>query len=64
MSIFTDRCKCGRMPAVRAMRVGEDVVETWVHCPGCGAEGERTEDAYRDDATAIDLWNRKGGRKL
>lgn len=63
MSIFADRCKCGRMPAVRSARVAEDAVETWVQCPGCGAVGERTEDAVRDDATAIDLWNGKGGRK-
>lgn len=64
MSSFADRCKCGRMPAVRSARVAEDAVETWVQCPGCGAVGERIEDAFRDDATAIANWNAKGGRKL
>ncbi|WP_152664048.1 hypothetical protein [Sphingomonas sp. SRS2] len=64
MSIIPDRCRCGRMPSVRALRVAEDAVETRVQCPGCGAVGEEVEDAYRDDATAIDLWNIHGGRKL
>jgi hypothetical protein len=65
MSARLNRCACGRMPAVRAMRVAEDAMSTWVQCPDrrCGAVGEDIEDAYRDDATAIELWNRKGGRK-
>ncbi|MFW2829892.1 hypothetical protein [Sphingomonas sp. ID0503] len=57
------RCACGRVPGVRCARVAEDIVETWVQCPGCAATGDRIEDAYRDDATAIADWNSNGGIK-
>ena len=64
MTAVPKRCACGRMPAVRAIRVAEDAIETKVQCPGCGAVGDEVEDAMRDDATAIGIWNRDGGRKL
>lgn len=58
-----NRCRCGRMPAVRTRRVAEDAIETWVECAGCRATGPEIEDAYRADADAIDQWNAGKGRK-
>jgi len=51
------------MPGLRSARVAEDAVETWVQCPGCGATGERIEDAERDDTAAAAAWNTHGGVK-
>lgn len=64
MSTIAQRCRCGRMPSVRSVRSVGLPVETWVQCPGCGATGERIEDARPDQATAVDSWNKTGGRKL
>jgi len=63
VTVSLNRCRCGRMPGIRTARVAEDAVETWVQCPGCGATGERIEDAYSDPGTAADDWNTHGGVK-
>lgn len=56
-AVRLDRCRCGRMPGFRAARVAQDMVSTWVQCPGCGASGESVEEAVRDDEGAAILWN-------
>lgn len=59
------RCSCGRVPAVRTRAIVETQVKTWVECPNirCRATGPEIEDATRDDASAVALWNAGGGRK-
>lgn len=58
-----NRCRCGRMPGVRTRQVAEDAIATWVECAGCRATGPETEDAFRDDETAISSWNSGKGKK-
>lgn len=56
-AVRLNRCRCGRMPGIRAARIAEDAMATWVQCAGCGATGESVEDAFRDDQGAAQLWN-------
>ena len=63
MTIKLNRCRCGRMPGVRTLRVAEDAIETWVQCPGCGARTPEIEDAYPDPNTAAAQWNAGRGCK-
>lgn len=56
-AVRLERCRCGRMPGFRAARVAQDMVSTWMQCPGCGASGASVEEAVRDDEGAAILWN-------
>ena len=47
----------GEQLKLKANKVAEDAVETWVEC-ACGARGECVEDAYSDPEGAIAQWNR------
>lgn len=60
-----NRCTCGRMPHTRARSRADGTVVTLVACPNldCEAIGPAVEDEARNDATAVALWNRDGGRK-
>ncbi|SCW55967.1 hypothetical protein SAMN02927924_01349 [Sphingobium faniae] len=61
-----ERCSCGRVPVIRARETREGTVITQVTCArvACGAQGLAIEDFERNDAVAIEQWNRHGGRKV
>lgn len=61
-----NRCTCGRVPVLRARPTNEGTIITQVTCSSvfCGAQGLPIEDFERNDAVAIEQWNRHGGRKV
>lgn len=63
MSARANRCGCGRMPGIRSKMADDDGVLTWVECPGCRRAGAAAIDSARNDAAAVEQWNKGKGRE-
>lgn len=50
-------CECGSAPIVKSYRIAEDQMTTYVFCQNCGRHGDAMEDAYSDEAGAVEAWN-------